>query len=86
MNPLATALATATRALRTEETRLASQLTTLQRAIAALGKSSARKAGPKNSHRLSNAGRAAISRAARKRWAAWHKVQRAASKKAKVAK
>jgi hypothetical protein len=64
-------------ALRKEEQRIARELQTLRGQIAALsgagGKRSTRKAP--GIRKMSAKGRAAISRAAKKRWAAWRKAK-----------
>jgi hypothetical protein len=67
-------LGNAIAALRKEEQRLERELSTLRDQIARLsGARGSRKAPAKR--RMSAEGRAAISRAAKKRWAAWRKAK-----------
>ena len=67
-------------ALRTRERELRAELSSVNEALRSLEKASGstkatatEAASPKRKHKMSAAGRAAIGRAARKRWAAWRK-------------
>ena len=68
--------------LTAERTRLASELAQVSSALRVLGavgrRPHASNSAPTRKHRISKAGREAIARAARKRWAAWRKEQRVA--------
>jgi hypothetical protein len=76
-------IATALRVLRTEETRIQRELDAVRGQLQRLNGASGRGKGkrgpgrPKGAspRRMSAAGRAAISRAAKKRWAAWRKTK-----------
>ena len=77
-------------ALRTRERELHAELATLQGALRSLSASASKGptatvsassgAAPKRKHKMSAAGRAAISKAAKKRWAAFHAAKRKKTK------
>jgi hypothetical protein len=78
----------AIRALRTREEELRAELAFVQNALRALQSGVGGTRGrtstgtpPKRTHNMSAAGRAAIAKAARKRWAAWRAAKRAGRKK-----